>query len=168
MRRSCCLCVSCLFFFLFLLRAREEGQANVHVSEFLGDNQTVGADERFSSGSNTFLAVGRERQFGGAGVSAVDRPVGLAVTNHENSGCRHGCAVVNSCARESQNAPRRTVFLFFVFKGLLEVAVGRLINQPLRLENSGAHDERGWEAWGGAGCWIKSPAGKIVEQENRW
>lgn len=54
------------------------------------NNQAIIAHERFARGADTFLAIGCERQFGGAGVAAVEGPFCFAVADYEGAG---GCHV---------------------------------------------------------------------------
>lgn len=61
---------------------------NVHVAKLARDNQPVVSHESSAGGFDALLAVGRQRDVGGAGVPAVERPLGLSVTDDEDAG-RH-------------------------------------------------------------------------------
>lgn len=65
---------------------QEDDEQNSHMSQVLGNDQAVIADQCLAGGLYPALAVGRERKFGGTGVSSIQGPFGLAVTDDEDAG----------------------------------------------------------------------------------
>lgn len=63
---------------------------DLHMSQLLGYNQSVLADKRLARGTDSFLASGRQGDITGAGMTAVEGPLGLTVADDENAGCSHG------------------------------------------------------------------------------
>lgn len=59
------------------------------MGEFLGNNQTIVADQGPASGLDTLLTGGGERDVGDTGVLAAERPLRLPVTDDEHAGRRH-------------------------------------------------------------------------------
>ena len=65
-------------------------EMHLHMSQLLGHNQPVLADKRLARGAHSSLAIGRKGDITGAGMTAVEGPLGLTVTDDENAGCSHG------------------------------------------------------------------------------
>lgn len=76
-RSSCDLCESMLI-------------ESLHVRNVTGHDEAVVADQRFTGGADSFLAVLCERDVRYACVSAVERPFCLAVTDDEDAWVGHG------------------------------------------------------------------------------
>ena len=64
-----------------------EGGSNSHVSQLLGDNQPIVADEGAACGAHAVLAVGGQGDVGVRGVAAVEGPLRLAVADDEDARC---------------------------------------------------------------------------------
>lgn len=54
------------------------------------NNKSIVANQSSTCSSNSFLPVGSQWDVGGAGVAAVEGPFGLAVSDDEATGRRHG------------------------------------------------------------------------------
>lgn len=65
--------------------------SDLHVRQLLRNNQSIVADKRMASGSDTLLTVGCERNIGRAGVAPVERPFRLAMTDDEEPRGCHFC-----------------------------------------------------------------------------
>jgi hypothetical protein len=59
------------------------------VHQLLGHEESIVADERAACGTDSLLAIGRERDVRGACVAAVEGPFRLAVADDEASRRRH-------------------------------------------------------------------------------
>ena len=67
-----------------------------HMSQLLGNNQAVLADEGSAGGADASLAVGCQRYVRRPRVPAVERPLGLAMPDDKDSGRRH-CVTTFCC-----------------------------------------------------------------------
>lgn len=66
-----------------VVKTTEKGDA--HVSQLSWHDEPVIADKSLSGGLDSLLSVGRERDVGAACVPAIERPLGLTVTDNEDS-----------------------------------------------------------------------------------
>jgi hypothetical protein len=77
------------------------------MDELFGDDEAVVADQGAARGANSFLAVVGQRNVGGAGVFAGERPFGLAVADDEAArSCDSHCGIVVGGRSETQNCGR--------------------------------------------------------------
>jgi hypothetical protein len=79
-------------------------------------NQPILTNQSSAGGLDSLLAIGCERDISRAGVSTVERPLGLAVANDEDTRGRHGDFLVSilsawlavtSCVREVPCKPKQ-------------------------------------------------------------
>lgn len=61
----------------------------IHVSYFRRHDQAIVSNKSFPSCADTAFTVLGQREVGGAGVSAVQRPFSLAMADDENAGSGH-------------------------------------------------------------------------------
>jgi hypothetical protein len=101
------------------------------VGEIARHYQAIGTDEGAACCADAALAIGGERDVGDTCVTAVERPFGLAVTDDEDSGSRHGGRIrreewgvrgAESEAEERQVYPRRGMLICKV-KMIVEAGV---------------------------------------------
>jgi len=64
------------------------------MSQLLRHNQSIVADQSLARGTNSPLASGCKRDVTGAGVAAVQGPLGLTVADDENAGSGHPVILV--------------------------------------------------------------------------
>lgn len=67
----------------------DEGVKVIHVSQLLGNNKPVVAHKSFPRSADAGFTTGGEGKLGGAGVTAIEGPFRLAVTNYEDARGRH-------------------------------------------------------------------------------
>lgn len=61
----------------------------LHMCYLLGHDEAVVADKSTAGGLDTLYSVGSQWDIGRAGVAPIDRPLGLAMADDEDSRCRH-------------------------------------------------------------------------------
>lgn len=60
-----------------------------HMDQLTGSDQAIIAHQRLPRGQNALLTVCGQGDVSRAGMAAVKRPFGLAMTDDEDSGTRH-------------------------------------------------------------------------------